>query len=125
MKTRKILLLAAALALNLATPGAVMAHGDSHAARSGPVKKEQKEWGIAADAGAGKIKVRKVDFTMSDAMRFTPDTLNVALGETIRIIVRNDGKMLHEFVLGTKKELETHEAAAMPRRSSSSAASLR
>jgi uncharacterized cupredoxin-like copper-binding protein len=108
MKIPNILLLAAALALNLATPGLAVAHGDSHAAKAGPVKKEQKDWGIAANAGAGKA--RTVVFTMSDTMRFTPDTLNVAQGETLRIVVRNDGKMLHEFVLGTKNELDAHAA---------------
>ena len=110
MKTANSLLLAAALALNLAAPGLALAHGDGHAAKTGATKKEQKDWGIAADAGVGGAAVRRVVFTMSDAMRFTPDTLNVALGETLRIVVRNEGKLLHEFVLGTKKELDAHAA---------------
>jgi uncharacterized cupredoxin-like copper-binding protein len=47
---------------------------------------------------------------MSDTMRFTPDALSVRQGETIRIVVRNEGTLLHEFVLGTRKELEEHAA---------------
>jgi uncharacterized cupredoxin-like copper-binding protein len=43
---------------------------------------------------------------MSDAMRFTPDTLTVRRGETVKFVFRNDGRQLHEFVLGTKKELD-------------------
>ena len=32
------------------------------------------------------------------------------MGETLEIVVRNAGAMLHEFVLGTKKELDEHAA---------------
>ena len=86
----------------------VQAHGEEdHAKKSGPVKKEQKEWGIAGDAKAAK---RTVTITMSDAMRFAPDKIEVKQGETIKIVVRNEGKQLHEFVIGTKKELDEHAA---------------
>ena len=32
----------------------------------------------------------------------------VELGETVRFVVRNDGKQLHEMVLGTRKDIEEH-----------------
>jgi uncharacterized cupredoxin-like copper-binding protein len=84
------------------------AHGDEdHAKKSGPVKKEQKEWGIAGDAKAVK---RTVTLTMSDMMRFTPDKIEVKQGETIKIVMKNDGKQLHEMVIGTKKVLDEHAA---------------
>ena len=106
MKKISKLLATALLALSSAT--LVEAHGDQdHAKKAGPVKKEQKEWGIAGDAKAVK---RTVALTMSDAMRFTPDKIVVKQGETIKIVVKNDGKQLHEFVIGTKKELEEHAA---------------
>ena len=86
----------------------VQAHGDEdHAKKTVTVKKEQKEWGIAGDARAVK---RTITVSMSDAMRFTPDKIEVKQGETIKIVVKNDGRQLHEFVLGTKKELEEHAA---------------
>lgn len=92
----------------LTSAALVQAHGEEdHAKKSGPVKKEQKEWGIAGDAKAAK---RTVTITMSDAMRFTPDKIEVKQGETIKIVVRNEGKQLHEFVIGTKKELDEHAA---------------
>lgn len=104
MKSIKTLL----LALALGTSGIALAHGDEdHARKAGPVKKEQKDWGIAGDAKAAR---RTVVFTMADTMRFTPDKLEVRQGETIKIVLRNKGKMLHEFVLGTKKELDEHAA---------------
>jgi uncharacterized cupredoxin-like copper-binding protein len=100
------LMVALTSAVWLALPQVACAHGDeTHAA--GPVKREQTAWGIAGDAKAAK---RSVTLTMSDAMRFTPDSIAVRQGETVRIVVRNDGKQLHEFVLGTKKELDEHAA---------------
>jgi uncharacterized cupredoxin-like copper-binding protein len=100
----KTLLLAAALA----TAGLALAHSDKpHAKKAGPVTKEQKDWGIAGDAKAVR---RSVEFKMTDNMRFTPDQLEVKQGETLRLVIRNNGAVLHEFVLGTKKELEAHAA---------------
>ncbi|MCU0764635.1 MAG: cupredoxin family protein, partial [Burkholderiaceae bacterium] len=43
-----------------------------------------------------------------DTMRFAPADLTVRQGETIRFIVRNDGKVMHELVLGTLQELQQH-----------------
>ncbi len=78
-----------------------------HATKPAAVKKEQKDWGIAGDA---KAVQRTVQVTMSDAMRFTPNVLQVKQGETLRLVIKNEGKQLHEFVLGTKRELEEHAA---------------
>ena len=104
MKAIKTLLLAAALA----TSGLALAHTDQpHDKKAGPVKKEQKDWGIAGDSKAVK---RTVEFRMTDNMRFTPDKLEVRQGETIRLVLKNNGAVLHEFVLGTKKELDEHAA---------------
>ena len=47
---------------------------------------------------------------MTDTMRFTPNRLEVMQGETIRIVIKNEGQLLHEFVLGTKTELDKHAA---------------
>jgi len=48
---------------------------------------------------------------MTDNMRFVPDKIDVKQGETVRIKLRNEGKMLHEFVIGTRKELDEHAAS--------------
>ena len=96
------------LAATLATSGVVLAHGDAtHAKKAAAVKKEQKDWGIAGNAEA---VMRSITITMTDNMRFTPDRIDVRQGETVKIVLKNSGKMLHEFVLGTKKELEEHAA---------------
>ena len=45
---------------------------------------------------------------MRDAMRFSPERISVALGETVRFTVRNTGKVMHEFVIGTRQENQVH-----------------
>ncbi len=98
----------AALGLALAT-SMVMAHGEDgkKKASATATRKEQKPWGMAGDA---KAVTRTIEIGMDDSMRFTPDLIEVREGETIRLIHRNKGKLLHEFVLGTKKELDEHAA---------------
>ena len=101
MKRRSLTLAAFMACL---TPLAARAHGPKpHVA--GPVAKEQKDWGIAGDAKAVR---RTVEVRMSDAMRFTPERLSVKLGETVRFRVRNDGRVMHEFVIGTLQENARH-----------------
>ncbi len=107
MQSIKTGLIAATLVASTTFSGLAMAHGDTYGAKASAVKKEQKDWGIAGDP---KVVKRTLVVTMSDNMRFAPDTLEVKQGETVKIVVRNQGKMLHEFVLGTKKELEDHAA---------------
>jgi uncharacterized cupredoxin-like copper-binding protein len=51
---------------------------------------------------------RTIQIDMSDAMRFTPDTVAVRKGETIRFVVKNSGQLKHEFNLGTEKDLKAH-----------------
>ena len=90
-----------------ALAGNASAHGDKHADSAVAAKKEQTDWGIAGDARTAR---RTLTFTMSDNMRFTPDRIVVREGETVRLVIRNQGKMLHEFVLGTRKTLDEHAA---------------
>ena len=106
MQVSKRNLIIATAASLLAFTGRVLAHGDDkHPAKAGPVKKEQTDWGIAGDAGQAK---RSVEFGMADNMRFTPDRIAVKLGETVRFVARNNGKVMHEFVIGTKAENQKH-----------------
>ncbi|MGE4236862.1 cupredoxin domain-containing protein [Hydrogenophaga sp.] len=93
----------------LAASTASFAHVEKeHAKGATPMKMEQKEWGIGGHSNAVK---RTVEIRMTDNMRFTPDLIEVKQGETIRFVHVNNGKVMHEFVLGTKKELDEHAAA--------------
>jgi len=86
---------------------ASFAHGNEEHKKAGPVKLEQKPWGIA---GTAKPGVRTVEIKMTDNMRFSPDLVEIKQGETVRFVHTNNGKIMHEFVLGTKKELDEHAA---------------
>ena len=97
-----------AAALIGVSAAAVADAGHGHGKKSaGPVTKEQKDWGIAGDASAAK---RTIEISMADNMRFTPDRIEVKQGETIRFVIKNSGKVMHELVLGTKKDLDQHAA---------------
>lgn len=66
---------------------------------------EQMPWGIAGEAGQVS---RTLEIRMGDDMRFRPSSLSFKKGETVRLVLHNDGKLLHEYVLGTKPSLEAH-----------------
>lgn len=87
-----------------AIAGASFAHGNSTHA-SGPVIKEQKPWGIAAEAREAR---RTITIQMTDDMRFSPSHFSVKKGETLRLRVVNKGVLMHEMVLGTRTSLDEH-----------------
>jgi uncharacterized cupredoxin-like copper-binding protein len=58
--------------------------------------------GVAAKA------TRTVNVDMTDGMRFNPSSIDVKQNETVRFVVTNSGKLKHELVLGTEKELKEH-----------------
>ncbi|MHB8057920.1 MAG: cupredoxin domain-containing protein [Desulfuromonadaceae bacterium] len=66
---------------------------------------------VIGQAGNPEKVTRTISIDMSDAMRFTPATITVKQGETIRFVVRNSGKIPHEMVLGTEKDLMEHYEA--------------
>jgi len=103
----KKILSAAAMAAALLAGQAVFAHEgqmkDHHAAST----PEQQPWGIAGNA---KDVRRTIDIAMSDDMRFTPSVIEVRQGDTVRFVLRNRGKVLHEMVIGTAGTLADHAA---------------
>ena len=105
MAFAKVLLLAAAMGTIAAGASAHEKHGGNKG--SATVKKEQKPWGIAGEAKAAR---RTIAIAMSDDMRFTPSNIEVRQGETVKFVVRNQGKVLHEMVIGDKKTLDEHAA---------------
>ena len=105
-------LISIALAASIAaTSGLARAHGDAdHAGKETTVVKEQKPWGIAGDAKAVK---RTITVSMTDTMRFSPEKIDVKQGDTLKFVLKNDGKLMHEFVIGTRKDLDEHAALMM------------
>ena len=90
--------------------GAGLAHahsGGKHEAKAPRIdyaKVEETAFGKAADPRRAKVIVVRMD----DNMRFTPSEIVVDRGDIVRFEVKNHGKVLHEMVLGTRKELEEH-----------------
>lgn len=107
MNSRKVVS-AALIGALVSLPLIALGHGDKpHNHRSATVAKEQKDWGIAGEARAVR---RTIEIAMSDDMRFKPDRLEVMVGDTIRFVIRNQGKLMHELVIGTQRELDEHAA---------------
>ena len=94
----------ATIAAVMALPA--MAHTDKPHEKTGPVRQEQKDWGIAAEPQAA---TRTVIVRMSDNMRFTPDVIAVKLGETVRFVFTNEGAVTHDAVIGDEAVQEEHE----------------
>ena len=105
----KAFLISAFSAAALAAP-AVHAHGGGTEHKSPSAIAGDDSSTTFGRPGDIKAASRTVTIRMSDTMRFTPDSLDVKHGETIRFVIRNDGKLLHELVLGSEKSLEEHAA---------------
>ena len=99
-------LLAGVFGLALQAPLAFA--GGSHAGDHG-----HDEASAIGTPGQAASATRTVDVDMTDAMRFSPASVSVKQGETVRFRVKNSCQLKHEFVLGTEKELKEHYATMM------------
>lgn len=70
-------------------------HRDMHASAAG----------MAGDPA--KVN-RTIAVEMDDTMRFTPGSVSVKAGETVRFFIVNKGKVPHEMVIGTVVEIDEH-----------------
>jgi uncharacterized cupredoxin-like copper-binding protein len=86
--------------------GLALAHGEPHQPpKIDHSKAEEQPFGRAVDP---KRASRTIRIEMSDAMRYSPSEINVKRGEAVRFLFQNNGKLMHEFVLGTLQELRAH-----------------
>lgn len=85
---------------------AAYAHGDAgHSRSNAPLSTEEHAFGKQGDP---KKATRTITVDMTDNMRFTPGDITVRQGETVRFVVVNQGKIMHEMVIGTMDELKAH-----------------
>ena len=84
------------------------AHGDNDHGKAGASREVHAS--ALGKPGDPKKVSRTVEITMSDAMRLTPASVAAKRNETIRFVLKNEGKLKHEMVLGTIKELKEHAA---------------
>jgi len=62
----------------------------------------------AAPAKVVAPSMKEIRVEVDDTMRFSPATWEAQAGEPIRIILVNKGKVDHELVIGSKKEIMAH-----------------
>ena len=104
-RSSKLKLLAIAWPWLLATQA--IAHGSSTHEAANSEEIIETAFGRTGNAAAA---TRKVEVIMSDQLRFEPAQISVRQGETVALIVKNKGNMLHELVLGTQEGLQEHAA---------------
>lgn len=90
---------------SLFVAAAAQAHGPQTHGNGPNLEMVDTEFGRTGDP---KKVTRTIDIEMLDTMRFKPDSITVRQGDTLRLRVRNAGKVLHELVIGTDKELQEH-----------------
>lgn len=123
------LIAAAMSAFVMALSSAAYAHGESGHGKAkafDPSKVEEMPFGRAGNPNTAK---RTIHIAMDDRMQFVaasaqsghrtdvgpgsaphsmPGDIVVKRGDTVRFVVRNDGKVMHEMVIGRMKELKDH-----------------
>lgn len=88
----------------------LLAYSHGEKSHSSPIKStkedfEQQPWGIGADKN---LATRTISVTLDDNMKFSPGSMEFNHGEVVNFIVTNKGKLMHEFVLGTKLYNQEH-----------------
>lgn len=96
------------LALGISFAGSVFAHTETPHARQAETRSISTEETSFGREGDPKKASRTIKVDMSDRMRFSPSSLAVKRGETVRFEVKNSGKIMHEMVIGTMEELQEH-----------------
>jgi uncharacterized cupredoxin-like copper-binding protein len=103
---------AAALAFGICATG-VFAQDDSHGGKTAGMNQGHETKGSGAELGKpgdAKMVSRTIEVGMGDDMRFQPANIKVKKGETIKFVVKNNGRLKHEMVLGSMKEFKEHAA---------------
>jgi uncharacterized cupredoxin-like copper-binding protein len=88
--------------------GSAWAHGNEEHSKPRVYDASKVEDTAFGQEGDPRRVTRTVKVDMADNMRFTPANVSVKRGETVKFVVHNRGKVLHEMVLGTKKALQEH-----------------
>jgi len=98
MKSRNIL---------IALPAVLLAMSGMSAMAAGKHAGGHDDEAVGKPGVASKVS-RTITMDMTDDMRFHAPDVAAKQGETIRFIVKNSGKVKHEMVLGTAKDLKDH-----------------
>lgn len=103
MKTNTTAFVFSWFVVGLIAPTA-FAHDETHDRSHAMAQKA----GPFGQPGLTKNVTRTIAVGLTDAMRFSPAAVTVKRGETVRLHITNTGKIPHEFVLGTKEDIDAH-----------------
>lgn len=87
-----------------AAPTVVWADGGKH----GVAGHSHTAVSAAGRPGNPKLAARTIRMDALDSMRYDKGEIHVKVGETVRFVLSNRGKIPHEFVLGTMEEQKEH-----------------
>ena len=96
------------LAALASTTAVALAHGDDPHSSQRKYDASKVEVTDFGQEGDPKKVGRTIRIEMADTMRYSPSDITIKRGETVRFVVRNKGRQLHEMVLGTKEALREH-----------------
>ena len=95
------------LTLMLGLSGSALAHDTgSHGKHGGH---HHAEAGAGGEPGKATDVERTITIVATDSA-FEPKAISVKAGETIRFVVRNDGKLVHELTIGTAAIQAEHQS---------------
>lgn len=108
---RRIAIFLAVLALGASACGGQEEHGGGHtgSATSNGSASMDHRGSVPGSAADKSDAARKVVVVASDDLKFDPASIQVDAGEVITFVVRNEGKTVHEFVLGDEAYQQMHE----------------
>jgi uncharacterized cupredoxin-like copper-binding protein len=97
----------AMLAALAVMPLATLAHGpvDHAKAPNAAISADEHAFGVEGDP---RKSARTITISMGDSMRYSQSEIRIRQGETVTLVIRNKGKLLHELVIGTEDELNAH-----------------
>ena len=101
-------LLPAVLALSTMVAGGALAHGGKEDTTPRKFDASKVEPTAFGQEGNPMKVARTIKVDMTDNMRFAPSDVTVKRGETVRFVVHNGGRVLHEMVLGTQEAIAEH-----------------
>lgn len=106
----KCLVVATVMVLGIASLAVRAAVDGDHAGKPGRKPALASEKKLSGQAGDPTTISRTVTIEMNDTTHFNPAKLTIRQNDTVRFMVKNSGKLLHQIVIGTRQELAEHEA---------------
>ena len=100
--------IAATAAFTFTAAAPAWAHSDAGHDKKPSARKISPDEHAFGKEGDPKKAKRTITVNMADTMRFSPGEITVKQGETVKFVVRNSGKVMHEMVIGTADELKKH-----------------